>query len=87
MRLGSSDQVNQDFYYKPELDLSVVIIGKNEEKYLGRCIESVQKAGIISKLSFEIIYVDSASTDNSVKIASQFPIHVISVYPESHKLL
>ncbi len=43
--------------------LSVVIITFNEEKNIGRCIDSVQK------VADEIVVVDSFSTDNTVSIA------------------
>ena len=53
--------------------LSFIIIGKNESAYLPKCIESIQVA--VSKNSLagaEIIYVDSASSDNSLRIATSF---------------
>jgi glycosyltransferase involved in cell wall biosynthesis len=43
--------------------LSVVIITKNEEKNIGRCIDSVQS------LADEILVLDSFSTDQTVAIA------------------
>ncbi len=43
--------------------LSVVIITYNEEKNIGRCIDSVKE------VADEIIVLDSFSTDNTVKIA------------------
>jgi len=50
--------------------LSVVVIGHNEGKNLSRCLESVRNsAGIDGEI--EIIYVDSASTDDSVERAKK----------------
>ena len=46
--------------------LSVMIITKNEEKNIGRCLRSV--AGIAD----EIIVVDSGSTDRTLDICRQF---------------
>ena len=43
--------------------LSVVIITKNEEENIGRCIESVKE------ISDDIVVVDSGSTDRTVEIA------------------
>ena len=43
--------------------LSVVIITYNEEKNIGRCIDSVKE------VADEIVVLDSFSTDNTVKIA------------------
>ncbi len=55
--------------------LSVVIIGKNAEKILGRSIDSVitaiTRAGQLIK-SYEIIYVDSNSTDSSLELARSY---------------
>lgn len=45
------------------MSLTVCIITKNEEKFIGQCIDS------ISAISSEIIVVDSKSTDNTVHIA------------------
>ena len=58
------------------IDLSVVILTKNEENLIGECIESVISAvkyateKRIIKTS-EIILVDSASTDKTIDIATK----------------
>lgn len=62
-------------------DISVVIIGRNEGDRLLRCIESVHQADW-GPLLHEVIYVDSASTDNSVEMARKLQAHVIQVRPE-----
>jgi glycosyltransferase involved in cell wall biosynthesis len=60
--------------------LSVVVIGRNESARLAECLRSVGKVrGIEVK---EIIYVDSASTDGSLELASQYGAVVISVRSE-----
>lgn len=54
--------------------IDIVIIGRNEERFLGRCLESVQaaaerlaeKCGVNSR----VVFVDSQSTDDSVAVAS-----------------
>jgi len=46
--------------------ISLAMIVKNEEKFLGRCLESVKK------LVDEIVLVDTGSTDNTVEIAKSF---------------
>lgn len=51
--------------------LSVIIIAKNEERNIRRCLESVQFAD-------EIIVLDSGSDDNTVAIAKEYTNHVFS---------
>jgi len=51
--------------------LSIIIITKNEEKNIRRCLASIQWAD-------EIIIVDSGSTDNTLKIASEFTNKIYS---------
>ena len=51
--------------------LSAVIITYNEEKNIGRCIDSLQN------LADEILIVDSNSTDDTVKIATEKSARVI----------
>lgn len=58
--------------------LSAVIIGRNEEQFIASAIESV--LAVATRLAgVEVIFVDSASTDRSVEIASNFPIRVLQL--------
>jgi glycosyltransferase involved in cell wall biosynthesis len=50
--------------------VSVVVISRNEEAYIGRCLKSVSWAD-------EIIVVDSGSTDRTVEIARQCGARVL----------
>jgi glycosyltransferase involved in cell wall biosynthesis len=52
------------------MKISLIIPAYNEEKYIGRCLESVQKyaTGL-----YEIIVINNASTDNTSAIAQSFP--------------
>ncbi len=57
--------------------ISFIIIGKNEEKNIARCIDSVYNAWNYCKsrnrfFDFEIVYVDSDSTDKTVEIANSY---------------
>jgi len=58
---------------------SIVIRSYNEEKHIGRLL-----IGIIEQTmdEHEIILVDSGSTDATVAIASQFPVHILNIIPE-----
>ena len=63
------------------MNLSVVVIGRNEGARLERCLESV-RAMNHSGLNLQIIYVDSASTDNSVAAARAYGAEVVAVRPD-----
>ena len=56
--------------------LSVVIIGRNEGERLVGCLESVRRIRGVEG-NVEVIYVDSASTDNSPQIARSFGAQVV----------
>lgn len=56
--------------------ISVVIPSKNEEKTIARCIESVETA-LEGIESYEIILVDSRSTDETVSIAKKYSIKIL----------
>lgn len=53
----------------PPVDLSVVVIGRNEGERLARCLRSVDQADL-DGLRTELIYVDSGSTDGSLQTAA-----------------
>jgi glycosyltransferase involved in cell wall biosynthesis len=52
------------------LAISICIIGKNEEKNIETCLSSIPKD------SFEIIYVDTGSTDSTIDIAKKFTSNI-----------
>ena len=54
-----------------KLPISVCIIAKNEEKYIGDCLSRIKQYG------FEIIVTDTGSTDNTKQIALQYADKVI----------
>ena len=51
------------------IDISVVMISYNIEKYIPDCIESILAQKYVN---YEIICVDDASTDDSLKIFLKF---------------
>ena len=59
--------------------ISFIVIGKNEEKNIEKCINSITNTTIINKIiDYEIIYIDSNSTDNSVQKVSK--IKSVDIY-------
>ena len=60
-----------------EIDLSVVLVTKNEESHIAACIESALKE--TEGLRAEIILVDSASDDRTVEIASRYNTTIIQL--------
>lgn len=51
-----------------KMTISAVIIVRDEEKYIGRCLESLM--GIVD----EIVVVDTGSKDNTIQIVSSFEV-------------
>ncbi|MEI6843567.1 MAG: glycosyltransferase family A protein [bacterium] len=51
------------------MKVSILIPAYNEEKYIGRCLESIQKN---CSNVFEVIVVNNASTDNTKSIVESF---------------
>lgn len=60
--------------------LSVVVIGRNEGVRLRRCLQSISEMRDPG-CAVEVIYVDSASTDDSVELAKSMGAKVVSVRP------
>ena len=58
---------------------SIVIRLCNEEKHIARLLEGIARQSLEDH---EIILVDSGSTDHTLEIASQYPVHVIHIQPE-----
>ena len=63
---------------------TAVIIGRNEEQFIGGAIESLLKLRELVP-DAEIIFVDSASKDRSIEIAQQYPICILQL-PSSFPL-
>ncbi|MGB7848253.1 MAG: glycosyltransferase [Candidatus Acidiferrum sp.] len=63
------------------MELSIVLISKNQAWNISRLIESVLR-GSTSMPSREIILVDSASTDETVDLARLYPIDILRLGPD-----
>ncbi|MCB0081958.1 MAG: glycosyltransferase, partial [Caldilineaceae bacterium] len=61
------------------MDLSAIIITKNQEWNIERLIESIQR-GTAMLDNVEIILVDSASTDATIELAQKYPIRIIQLH-------
>ncbi|ETW99343.1 MAG: hypothetical protein ETSY1_15385 [Candidatus Entotheonella factor] len=61
--------------------VSLVIIGRNEEQFIRGAIASALAAAAHVTPS-EVLYVDSASTDRTVEYAKAFPIRILQLKPE-----
>lgn len=57
-------------------ELAVVLIGKNQAWNIARLIESVLQ-GTTCVSSREVVLVDSASTDETVEVASRYPVTIL----------
>lgn len=57
---------NNEFKY----DVSITMIVKNEERFLERCLQSLQR--FRDELSCELIIVDTGSTDGTIEIAEKY---------------
>lgn len=63
----------------PKLKVSIIIRCYNEEEHIGRLL-----TGILQQTheNYEIIVVDSGSTDATLSIASHYPVKIISIKKE-----
>lgn len=76
--------IESGYRSKGSVDLSVVIITKNEEEMIGCCIESTlaalrraEEAELIK--SSEIVLSDSASTDGTLDVARKYPVKIVQL--------
>src|SRR4051794_24966683 len=65
------------------VQIGIIVIGRNESPRLGACLQSIRNGAPATAEIVEIVYVDSASTDNSVEIARGFGAHVVVLQPAS----
>ncbi|MFZ2198326.1 MAG: glycosyltransferase, partial [Thermodesulfovibrionales bacterium] len=61
--------------------ISIIIRCKNEEKSIGRTLEKIYAQAI--NIPYEVIVVDSGSTDRTLEIVQQYPVRVFRISPES----
>ena len=61
--------------------VSIIIRTYNEERRLAQCLESIFNQSV--NFNFEIIIIDSGSSDNTLKIAARFKTKIITISKES----
>jgi glycosyltransferase involved in cell wall biosynthesis len=59
--------------------VSIIIITKNQKKFLEKSLPAIFNQ---SFRDFEVIIVDSGSTDGALELAKKFPVKVIKIKPE-----
>ena len=52
------------------MKLSIIIPVCNVEKYIGPCLESIYRQGLLDE-DFEVIVVNDGSTDDSMKVVEE----------------
>jgi rhamnosyltransferase len=63
------------------MECSISILTKNEERNIGSCLEAVYSQKGIG--AFEVVLVDSGSTDATVEIARRFPVRIEQIPAEA----
>jgi len=58
-------------------DISIVILSKNEEKYILSTLEAVYGQNIDKR--YEVILIDSGSKDSTLDIARDYPVKIIKI--------
>ncbi|GIW12550.1 MAG: hypothetical protein KatS3mg061_3607 [Dehalococcoidia bacterium] len=58
---------------------SIVIRAKNEARFIGETLQAIFRQ---DEQDFEVILVDSGSTDGTLEIARQFPVRIIQIRPQ-----
>jgi glycosyltransferase involved in cell wall biosynthesis len=64
-----------------KMDLSVVLISRNQEWNISRLIGSVLRC-LPDNISTEVVLVDSASTDRTIEIARTYPVKIFQLKPD-----
>lgn len=62
------------------MEVSVVILAKNEEKCIGSALEMVFRQEIDA--SYEVIVIDSGSLDATLETTRRYPARIVTIKPE-----
>lgn len=55
---------------------SIIIPNYNKEPYIKECLDSVFKQNF---KDYEVIFIDDASTDNSLDIIKNYPVKILKI--------
>jgi len=58
-------------------DISIIIPAKNEALNIGRCLTAIFRQE--TRFTFEVILIDSGSTDGTAEIAARWPVKIIEI--------
>lgn len=61
------------------METAIIIRTKNEEKWIGICLGKIFEQ---TYKNFEVIIVDSGSSDKTLEIASEFPVKIVKITSE-----
>jgi GT2 family glycosyltransferase len=78
--IQSAEIVNHSVPKRPDI-ISFVVPTLNEEKHIGRCLESILRLEVPSHVNIEILVVDNQSADRTVEISRGLGARVIEVAP------
>jgi len=62
-----------------DIDFSILLRTKNEQDYIGRILDAFQSQ---TYKNYEVIIVDSGSTDRTLEIAEKYPVRIYRINPE-----
>lgn len=62
------------------VEISVLVLAKNEEHNIPKCLDAIYSQRVNS--DFEVVFIDSGSSDRTVEIARQYPVQFHQIPPE-----
>src|SRR5207244_6851237 len=64
----------------PRIEVSIIVRTFNEARHIRRCLEGILSQRV--SFPFEIILVDSGSTDGTLDVVEKFDVKVVKINPE-----
>src|ERR1039457_6602344 len=62
------------------VETSVLVLAKNEEHNVPKCLDAIFSQRV--KSDFEVVFIDSGSSDRTVEIAKQYSVQLHQIPPE-----